>query len=71
MRISDEGEGIPPSEREKIFHRFYRIEKSSSGSGLGLAITKHLILQQRGSIDVESELGRGATFIVRLPKTRA
>lgn len=68
VRISDQGEGIPLSEREKIFHRFYRIEKSSSGSGLGLAITKHLILQQRGTIDVESELGRGATFIVRLPR---
>jgi len=70
VRISDEGEGIPASEREKIFHRFYRIDKSSSGSGLGLAITKHLLLQQRGSIDVESEVGKGATFIVRLPKSQ-
>ena len=70
VRISDEGEGIPAAEREKIFHRFYRIEKSSSGSGLGLAITKHLVLQQRGSIDVQSEPGKGATFIVRLPIAR-
>ena len=70
VRITDEGEGIPIGEREKIFHRFYRIEKSSSGSGLGLAITKHLVLQQRGSIDVESQPGKGATFIVRLPKAR-
>jgi two-component system, OmpR family, phosphate regulon sensor histidine kinase PhoR len=72
VRISDEGEGIPLSEREKIFHRFYRIDKSRSqdipGSGLGLAITKHLILQQRGSIDVQSEPGKGGTFVVRLPK---
>ena len=72
VRISDEGEGIPLSEREKIFHRFYRIDKSRSqdipGSSLGLAITKHLILQQRGSIDVESEPGRGATFVLRLPR---
>jgi len=72
IRIRDEGEGIPRSEREKIFRRFYRIDKSRSqdipGSGLGLAITKHLLLQQRGSIDVESEPGKGATFIVRLPK---
>jgi len=71
VRITDEGEGIPPSEREKIFHRFYRVDRSRSqdipGSGLGLAITKHLILRQHGSIDVESEAGRGATFIVRLP----
>ena len=74
VRITDEGEGIPRSEREKIFRRFYRIDKSRSqdipGSGLGLAITKHLVLQQRGSIDVQSEPGKGATFIVRLPKAR-
>ena len=72
IRIRDQGEGIPRSECEKIFRRFYRIDKSRSqdipGSGLGLAITKHLVLQQRGSIDVESEPGKGATFIVRLPK---
>jgi len=74
VRVRDEGEGIPRSEREKIFRRFYRIDKSRSqdipGSGLGLAITKHLVLQQRGSIDVESEPGKGATFIVRLPRPR-
>lgn len=72
VRIRDHGEGIAESEREKIFRRFYRIDKSRSqdvpGSGLGLAITKHLILQHRGSIDVESAPGKGATFVVRLPK---
>jgi two-component system phosphate regulon sensor histidine kinase PhoR len=72
VRITDHGDGIPESERSKIFRRFYRIDKSRSqdipGSGLGLAITKHLILQHGGSIDVESEPGVGATFIVRLPK---
>jgi len=72
VRISDEGGGIPEPERDKIFRRFYRIDKSRSqdvpGIGLGLAITKHLILQHQGSIDVESKPGQGATFIVRLPK---
>jgi two-component system phosphate regulon sensor histidine kinase PhoR len=72
VRITDHGDGIPESERSKIFRRFYRIDKSRSqdipGSGLGLAITKHLILQHGGSIDVQSEPGKGATFIVRLPK---
>jgi signal transduction histidine kinase len=72
VRITDHGDGIPESERSKIFRRFYRIDKSRSqdipGSGLGLAITKHLILQHGGSIDVDSEPGKGATFIVRLPK---
>src|SRR5262249_40868277 len=51
IRVGDQGEGIPRTEREKIFRRFYRIDKSRSqdvpGSGLGLAITKHLVLQQR------------------------
>jgi len=72
VRITDHGEGIPPEERDRIFRRFYRIDKSRSqeiaGSGLGLAITKHLILQHRGNIEVESEPGMGATFIVRLPR---
>jgi two-component system, OmpR family, phosphate regulon sensor histidine kinase PhoR len=71
VRVTDHGEGIAPEERERIFRRFYRIDKSRSqdvsGTGLGLAITKHLVLLHRGSIDVESEPGRGATFIVRLP----
>jgi signal transduction histidine kinase len=72
VRISDHGEGIAAEERDRIFRRFYRIDKSRSqeisGSGLGLAITKHLILQHRGNIDVESEPGSGATFVVTLPR---
>jgi len=72
VRITDHGEGIPPEERDRIFRRFYRIDKSRSqeiaGTGLGLAITKHLILQHRGNIDVEGEIGDGATFVVTLPR---
>jgi len=72
VRITDHGEGIPPEERDRIFRRFYRIDKSRSqeiaGTGLGLAITKHLILQHRGNIEVEGEMGEGATFVVTLPK---
>jgi signal transduction histidine kinase len=72
VRITDHGEGIPPEERDRIFRRFYRIDKSRSqeiaGSGLGLAITKHLILQHRGNIEVEGAAGGGATFVVTLPK---
>lgn len=70
VRIIDEGAGIPPAEHERIFHRFYRLDKSVPGSGLGLAITKHLVLQQRGTVDVDSQPGKGATFIVRLPRAR-
>jgi signal transduction histidine kinase len=72
VRITDHGEGIPPEERDRIFRRFYRIDKSRSqeiaGTGLGLAITKHLILQHRGNIEVEGAIGDGATFIVTLPR---
>jgi len=72
VRITDHGEGIPPEERDRIFRRFYRIDKSRSqeiaGSGLGLAITKHLILQHRGNIEVAGAEGGGATFVVTLPK---
>ncbi len=72
VQITDQGEGIPVDEKERIFRRFHRLDKSRSqeiaGSGLGLAITKHLVLQHNGTIDVESEPGNGATFIVRLPK---
>ncbi len=72
VRITDHGEGIAPEERDRIFRRFYRIDKSRSqeigGSGLGLAITKHLVLQHRGNIEVESAPGKGATFVVTLPK---
>jgi two-component system phosphate regulon sensor histidine kinase PhoR len=71
VRVRDRGEGIDENEREKIFHRFYRIDKSRSqetgGTGLGLAIAKHIVLQHHGTIEVESAPGEGTTFIVRLP----
>lgn len=72
VRVSDCGPGIPREERDKVFRRFYRMDKSrssqSAGTGLGLAITKHLVLQHGGSIGVESEAGTGTTIVVRLPK---
>ena len=50
MRVSDEGPGIPPHELERVFHRFYRIDRSRSqpGTGLGLAIAKHLVALHGG-----------------------
>jgi two-component system phosphate regulon sensor histidine kinase PhoR len=69
--VADQGPGIPRAEREKIFQRFYQIDRSRSktrpGSGLGLAIVKHLVHLQGGSVDVDSEIGRGSRFTVRLP----
>lgn len=72
IRVADHGAGIAENEREHIFRRLYRIDRSRSqetvGTGLGLAIVKHLVLQHQGSVHVEGEVGAGATFVVRIPK---
>ena len=74
VRVSDDGPGIPVEAREKIFERFYRLEKSRSketgGTGLGLAIVKHGALRHRGSIEVGGEEGQGAQFTLRFPGIR-
>lgn len=69
VRISDHGPGIPPAELERIFHRFYRVDRSRSqpGTGLGLAIAKHLVALHGGSIRAYNRAAGGATFEVRLP----
>ncbi len=68
-RVSDDGPGIPPHELERIFHRFYRVDRSRSqpGTGLGLAIAKHLVAAHGGAIRAYNRPGGGATFEVRLP----
>ena len=74
VRVIDRGSGIPTKDLDRIFNRFYRVDRSRSqiaGSGLGLAITKHLVQLHRGSIRAESEIDRGSTFEVRLPVSRA
>lgn len=74
VRIMDTGVGISPDEQQKIFERFYRVDKSRSketgGTGLGLAIVKHAVEHHNGSIEVESELGKGSVFSVRFPLKR-
>lgn len=71
LRIADNGIGIPPEFRSRIFEKFFRIplEKSvkASGHGLGLSYVAHVIHQHGGNIRVESEPGEGSTFIVELP----
>jgi two-component system phosphate regulon sensor histidine kinase PhoR len=70
VRVSDEGPGIPPHELERIFNRFYRVDRSRSqpGTGLGLAIAKHLVVAHGGSIRAYNREPKGATFEVRLPR---
>lgn len=69
IRVRDFGPGIDPAFLPHIFERFYRGEsvRSGEGTGLGLAIARALVESQRGEIAVESQLGRGAVFIVSLP----
>lgn len=73
VRVSDQGGGIAADELNRIFHRFYRIDKSRSqsvpGVGLGLAIAKHLVLVHGGTIRAFNRPEGGATFEVRLPAT--
>ncbi len=69
VRVSDEGPGIPPAELERIFNRFYRVDRSRSqpGTGLGLAIAKHLVVAHGGTIRAYNRPEGGVTFEVRLP----
>lgn len=71
VRVADSGPGIPPPEQERIFERFYRIDKARSraigGTGLGLSIVRRIVEGYGGKVWVESEEGRGATFVFTLP----
>ena len=74
VRIKDTGYGIPPEDLPHIFNRFYRVHNNGhaeiEGNGLGLAIVKSIAEQHRGSIDVESEPGKGSCFRLSLPVRR-
>jgi signal transduction histidine kinase len=71
LRVSDKGIGIPSRDIDRIFERFYRVDRARSretgGTGLGLAIVKHVVENHGGRLEVESELGRGTTFRASLP----
>ena len=70
--VKDTGVGIPEESKQRVFERFYRVDKGRSkkmgGTGLGLSIVKHVVNYYNGSIELESKLNEGSKFTVRLPK---
>ena len=71
IRVCDNGVGIAKQDVERIFERFYRVDKARSaklgGTGLGLSIVKHIVAAHQGNVSVESSPGKGSTFTLHLP----
>jgi two-component system sensor histidine kinase SenX3 len=72
IAVTDQGVGIPESERDRVFERFFRVDSARSrqtgGTGLGLSIVKHVVQNHGGDVRVWSQQGRGSTFTIRLPE---
>ncbi|ADG07168.1 HAMP domain-containing sensor histidine kinase [Kyrpidia tusciae] len=72
VEVADTGVGIPPEDRDRVFERFYRVDKArartTGGTGLGLAIVKHVVQLHGGRVGVESEVGKGSRFFVQFPR---
>ncbi len=71
VAVSDTGVGIPQRDLERIFERFYRVDvarsRATGGTGLGLSIVRHVVENHGGAVTVDSQLGAGSTFTIRLP----
>lgn len=70
VQVTDTGRGIPAEHIQHIFDPFYRVKNDHGGIGLGLPIVKAIVLEHKGKIWVESELGKGSTFSFTLPRHR-
>lgn len=75
IAVTDQGVGIPESERDRVFERFFRVDaarsRNTGGTGLGLAIVKHVVQNHGGDVRVWSHPGSGSTFTIRLPEAAA
>ncbi|MCL2179977.1 MAG: ATP-binding protein [Treponema sp.] len=73
FQVRDTGIGIPPEHLERIFERFYRVDRARSreagGTGLGLSIVRHIALLHKGTTEVESRAGEGSVFRIRIPQS--
>ena len=71
LDVEDDGIGIAPADQNRIFERFYRVDKARSrelgGTGLGLSIVKHVALSHGGNVSLRSALGAGSNFRVQIP----
>ena len=71
LKVTDTGIGISEENQDRVFERFFRVDKARSretgGTGLGLAITKEIVMKHHGSIKIHSKEGEGTTFTVRIP----
>ena len=74
ISVTDSGLGIAPEHIPRLTERFYRIDRSRSretgGTGLGLAIVKHVVSRHGGTLNIQSELGRGTCFTLSVPTSR-
>jgi signal transduction histidine kinase len=68
VRITDQGEGIPAADREKIFERFTRLDRRRPGAGLGLPIARWMAEAHGGTVELESSGSEGSVFVVTLPR---